>query len=61
MNAKQVAEDILFYRTMMVNVFIVRDGGSWFLVDAGLGGYEQSIRRAAEDFVGSDAPPPPSS
>jgi glyoxylase-like metal-dependent hydrolase (beta-lactamase superfamily II) len=57
MNAKQVAEDILFYRTMMVNVFIVRDGGSWFLVDAGLGGYEQSIRRAAEDFVGSDAPP----
>jgi glyoxylase-like metal-dependent hydrolase (beta-lactamase superfamily II) len=57
MNAKQVAEDVLFFRTMMVNVYIVRDAGSWFLVDAGLGGYAESIRRTAREFVGSDAPP----
>jgi glyoxylase-like metal-dependent hydrolase (beta-lactamase superfamily II) len=57
MNAKQVAEDVLFFRTMMVNLYIVREAGSWFLVDAGLGGYGESIRRAASEFVGSDAPP----
>jgi len=57
MNAKQVADDVFFYRTMMVNVFVVRDGGSWFLVDTGLSGYAESIRRAAADFVGIDTPP----
>ena len=44
MNAKQVADDVLYYRTMMVNVFVVGDGGSCVLVDAGLSGYEESIR-----------------
>jgi glyoxylase-like metal-dependent hydrolase (beta-lactamase superfamily II) len=57
MEARQVAGEVVFLRTMMVNVFVVRDGSSWFLVDAGLGGYAESIRRAAREFVGSDAPP----
>lgn len=57
MEARQVAGEVVFLRTLMVNVFIVRDGGSWFLVDAGLGGYAESIKRAAREFVGSEAPP----
>jgi glyoxylase-like metal-dependent hydrolase (beta-lactamase superfamily II) len=57
MHSRQVAEGIFFLRTMMVNVYIIRDSGSWFLVDAGLGGYAESIRRAAREFVGSDEPP----
>ncbi|MEN3340525.1 MAG: hypothetical protein V7647_4201 [Acidobacteriota bacterium] len=57
MNPRAVADDVLFFRTMMVNVFIVREAGSWLLVDAGLGGYADSIRRVAREFIGSDAPP----
>ena len=57
MKARQVADGVVFLRTMMVNLFIIREGGSWFLVDAGLGGYAESIRRTAREFLGSDAPP----
>jgi glyoxylase-like metal-dependent hydrolase (beta-lactamase superfamily II) len=54
---RYVAEDILLVRTIMVNLFIVRDGEDWILVDAGLPGYASTIQQAARDFIGSDAPP----
>jgi glyoxylase-like metal-dependent hydrolase (beta-lactamase superfamily II) len=57
-HARPVAEGVWFLRTLMVNLFIVRDGSSWFLVDAGLGGYAAAIQRAARACVG---PGPPSS
>jgi glyoxylase-like metal-dependent hydrolase (beta-lactamase superfamily II) len=54
---ERVADGVVFLRTMMVNVFIVQEGGSWILVDAGLSGYAESIKRAARELVGSDVPP----
>jgi glyoxylase-like metal-dependent hydrolase (beta-lactamase superfamily II) len=56
-NPREVADGVLFLRTLMVNVYIVRTRTSWFLVDAGLRGYAGTIRRAAEAFIGSPAPP----
>ncbi len=41
----------------MVNVYIVRTGTSWVLIDAGLRGYSESIAAAARAFTGSSAPP----
>ena len=41
----------------MVNLFIIRSGQSWVLVDCGLRGYEATIRRAAEAYVGHSRPP----
>lgn len=54
---RQVADGVLHVRTLMVNVFVVREGASWFLVDAGLQGYGETIRSEARQFIGSDAPP----
>jgi glyoxylase-like metal-dependent hydrolase (beta-lactamase superfamily II) len=48
---------VLFLRTMMVNLFVVRNGQSWVLVDCGLRGYAETIRRAAESYVGHSRPP----
>lgn len=56
-NPREVADGVLFLRTMTVNTFIVRSGASWVLVDCGLRGYEQTIRRAAEAYVGHSRPP----
>jgi glyoxylase-like metal-dependent hydrolase (beta-lactamase superfamily II) len=56
-NGRQVSDGVMFVRTMMVNVYIVREGASWILVDAGLPGYGYTIHRAAREFIGSDAPP----
>jgi glyoxylase-like metal-dependent hydrolase (beta-lactamase superfamily II) len=56
-NPRLIAEDVMFLRTMMVNVYLIKEGTSWVLVDAGLRGYANSIRSAAREFVGSDAPP----
>jgi glyoxylase-like metal-dependent hydrolase (beta-lactamase superfamily II) len=52
-----IADDVMFLRTMMVNVYLIKEGTSWLLIDAGLRGYADTIRRAAREFVGSDAPP----
>ena len=51
------APDVLRVRTIMVNLYIVRTGASWILVDAGLRGYEESIAAAAQAFTGTSAPP----
>jgi glyoxylase-like metal-dependent hydrolase (beta-lactamase superfamily II) len=56
-NPREVAENVLFVRTMMVNLFVVRDGSSWVLVDCGLRGYDETIRRAAEGYVGHSRAP----
>ena len=56
-NPRQIADDVMFLRTMLVNVYFIKEGASWLLVDAGLRGYAEWIRRAAREFVGSDAPP----
>jgi glyoxylase-like metal-dependent hydrolase (beta-lactamase superfamily II) len=56
-NIREAANDVLFLRTMMVNAFIIRSGQSWVLVDCGLRGYEQTIRRAAEAYVGHSRAP----
>jgi glyoxylase-like metal-dependent hydrolase (beta-lactamase superfamily II) len=41
----------------MVNVYLVRTGSSWVLVDTGLYGYERTITAAARDFIGADRAP----
>ena len=51
------AEGVLRIRTLMVNVFLVRTGSTWVLVDAGLRGYSRTIIDAAAQFTGSSAPP----
>jgi glyoxylase-like metal-dependent hydrolase (beta-lactamase superfamily II) len=56
-NPREVAPDLMFLRTMMVNVCLVRSGSSWVLVDAGLRGYANTIRSAAEQLVGASRPP----
>ena len=53
----EVAEDVFYYRTLIVNVFFVRAGSSWVLIDAGLSGYASAIRDAARAAAGTDAPP----
>ena len=54
---EEVADGVLRVRTLMVNVFIVRTGTSWVLVDAGLRGYDRTIASAAAEFVRSNAAP----
>lgn len=51
------AEGVLRIRTLIVNVYIVRTGSTWVLVDAGLGGYARAIMDAAAEFTGSRTPP----
>jgi glyoxylase-like metal-dependent hydrolase (beta-lactamase superfamily II) len=53
---REIGDGVLHVRTLLVNVFIVRTGSSWILVDAGLHGYAETIRSAARQFAG-DAPP----
>ena len=51
------AEGVLKLRTLMVNVYIVRTGSTWVLVDAGLRGFARTITEAAARFTGSTMPP----
>ena len=45
-NPREIADGVMFLRTMVVNVYFVREGRSWVLIDAGLRGYAGAIRRA---------------
>ncbi len=56
-NPREVADGVLFLRTLIVNLYVVRTPTSWFLVDTGLRGFEPAIRQAAQSFIGSAAPP----
>lgn len=51
-NPREIADGVMFLRTMVVNVYFVREGRSWVLIDAGLRGYAGAIRRAAQGFAG---------
>lgn len=53
----RAADGVRHVRTLMVNVYLVKDGDGWILVDAGLDGYAETIRSAARQFIGSDQPP----
>jgi glyoxylase-like metal-dependent hydrolase (beta-lactamase superfamily II) len=54
---RELADDVLYVQTLMVNVFLVRTGSTWVLVDTGLQGYSESIRSAARQLMGTDTPP----
>lgn len=54
---QEAADGVLRVRALMVNVFIVRTGGTWVLVDAGLRGFARTITEAAAAFTGSGAAP----
>jgi glyoxylase-like metal-dependent hydrolase (beta-lactamase superfamily II) len=54
---REIADGVFFLRTMMVNVFFLREGASWVLVDCGLRGYAETIRSVARAFIGNTDPP----
>jgi glyoxylase-like metal-dependent hydrolase (beta-lactamase superfamily II) len=55
MKAERVASDLFRLRTLMVNVYFVRDAasGEWVLVDTGMPGFARMIQREAERLFGS--------
>lgn len=53
----EVARDVAFLRCAMVNVAVIGDAERWILLDAGLPGYAESIRAAAEARFGAGAKP----
>jgi len=54
---EEAADGVLRVRTLMVNVYLVKTESGWVLVDAGLRGYDRTIRSAAESFIGSTRAP----
>lgn len=56
-NPREIADGVLFLRTLIANLYLIKEGASWVLVDAGLRGYADTIRSTAREFVGSIAPP----
>jgi glyoxylase-like metal-dependent hydrolase (beta-lactamase superfamily II) len=56
-NIEQTTADVFRVRTIMVNLYLVRSGSSWVLVDAGLRGFGQTIMKAAAEFTGTAAAP----
>lgn len=54
---REIVDGVLVLRTMLVNVYVIREGSSWVLVDTGLGGYARRIREVALGYVGSRKPP----
>ena len=54
---RQVADDVFYLRTLIANLYLIKEGGSWVLVDAGVRGFGDTIRSAAREVIGSDAPP----
>jgi glyoxylase-like metal-dependent hydrolase (beta-lactamase superfamily II) len=54
---EEAAEGVLRVRTMIVNVYLVRTGSTWVLVDTGLNGFARTITAAARAFIGSDKAP----
>jgi glyoxylase-like metal-dependent hydrolase (beta-lactamase superfamily II) len=54
---QEAADGVLRVRTLVSNVYLVRTGNSWVLVDAGMNGYRRTISSAAEAFVGRGKAP----
>lgn len=57
MEPKEIATDVHYLAVRGSNVFFVRSGSSWVLIDAGWGNSGPSIREAAESLFGTDARP----
>jgi glyoxylase-like metal-dependent hydrolase (beta-lactamase superfamily II) len=55
MRAERVADDVFRLRTVMVNVYFVRDHitRQWVLIDTGMPGFAKTIRRTARQLFGS--------
>jgi glyoxylase-like metal-dependent hydrolase (beta-lactamase superfamily II) len=58
MHAEQIAPGLHRLRTLIVNLYFVRDqtSGEWALVDTGMPGYAGAIRRAATKLFGRTRP-----
>ena len=56
-NPRQIAPGVMFLRTLVANVYLIREGTNWVLVDTGLRGYADNIRSVAREFLGSMTPP----
>jgi len=54
MRPEPVSTDVYRLRTLLVNVYFVRDAGSggWVLVDTGLPGFARRIRRTGQALFG---------
>jgi glyoxylase-like metal-dependent hydrolase (beta-lactamase superfamily II) len=54
MSIERVTSELFRLRTLMVNVYLVRDrtANGWVLIDAGLPGYQGTIRRFVESVAG---------
>ena len=57
MTFTDVARDVAYMRCALVNVAVLGDSSRWVLVDTGIPGYADSIRRAAEMRFGSGTRP----
>ena len=55
MRAERVASDVFRLKTLMVNVYFVRDrtSGQWALIDTGVPGFAATIRRVGEQLFGT--------
>jgi glyoxylase-like metal-dependent hydrolase (beta-lactamase superfamily II) len=52
MSASPIAEGVFRLRTFISNVFFVEDGGRWALIDTGVPGFANAIRRTAARLFG---------
>jgi glyoxylase-like metal-dependent hydrolase (beta-lactamase superfamily II) len=55
MRAERVAGDVFRLKTLMVNVYFVRDrtSGQWAVIDTGMPGFAATIRRIGEQLFGT--------
>jgi glyoxylase-like metal-dependent hydrolase (beta-lactamase superfamily II) len=55
MRAERVASDVFRLKTLMVNVYFVRDrtSGQWALIDTGMPGFAPTIRGVGEQLFGT--------
>jgi glyoxylase-like metal-dependent hydrolase (beta-lactamase superfamily II) len=55
MSAEQVCSGVFRLRTLMVNVYFVRDrqSGQWVLIDTGVPGFARTIKKVARQLLGT--------
>ena len=57
MKACEIAADLAYLRTSISNVYFMGNRHAWILVDTGVVGYADAIRKAAEERFGADSKP----
>jgi glyoxylase-like metal-dependent hydrolase (beta-lactamase superfamily II) len=57
MKACEIAEDLAYLRTSISNVYLLGNRNAWVLVDTGVVGYADLIRKAAEERFGKESRP----